>query len=85
MRKFNTAIEADKIVSELRDQMREINFNKDLRKYLRNVESLVTELSKAEVLVRRHSGSNYTPTAHQKLEDAINYLEKMILIAKIMQ
>ena len=85
MREFETAIEASKIVDELRAQLHTINYNSDLRKYLRNIESLITELSKAEVLARRQGGPKYTPTVHQKLVDSINYLEKMIILAKLMQ
>lgn len=85
MREINSAIEASKILDELRAQLHTINYNKDLRKYLRNIESMITEYSKAEVIARRQGGPKYTPSVHQKLVDSINYLEKMIILAKLMQ
>lgn len=85
MREFKNAIEASKIVDELRAQLHTINFNSDLRKYLRNIEAQVTQLSKAEVIARRNNSDGYMSISHQKLTDSINYLEKMILLAKLMQ
>lgn len=82
-RRFETAIEASKVIDELHRQLRTINYNKDLHKYLKNCQNLVSELGSAEVKARQSHRSSLTHEPRDKLESAIDYLEKMIIIAKL--
>jgi uncharacterized protein YnzC (UPF0291/DUF896 family) len=82
-RRFETALEATKVVDELHRQLRTINYNKDLHKFLKNVEGLISVLGSAEVKARQTHRPNYVDEPRENLANAIDYLEKMILIAKL--
>ena len=80
---FHTALEASKIVDELRKQVRTLNYNKDLYKYLANLNYLVADLGSAEVKARKSHKSSITDEPREKLSKAIDYLEKLIIIARL--
>jgi len=82
-RKFNTAIEARRVTDELRLQLGTINFNKDLFKYLHNIEKMVSILSSAEVRARQSHKPSLVDKPRDNLANALDYLEKMIIIAKL--
>lgn len=82
-RKFTTAIEASKIVDELRSQIRTLNYNKDLYKYLANLNYLVADLGSAEVKARQSHKFSITDEPREKLSKAVDYLEKLIIIARL--
>ena len=82
-RRFQTAIEASKVVDELYNQLRTINYNKDLHKYLKNCQHLVSALGSAEVKARQSHKQSLTDEPRENLANAIDYLEKMIIIAKL--
>ena len=82
-RRFDTAIEASKVVDELYKQLRTINYNKDLHKYLKNCQQLVSVLGSAEVKARQSHKKSLTDEPRENLANAIDYLEKMIIIAKL--
>jgi len=82
-RRFNTAIEASKVVDDLYVQLRSINYNKDLHKYLKNCQHLVSALSSAEVTARQSHKNSVVDQPRENLASAIDYLEKMIIIAKL--
>jgi len=81
--KFNTALEASKYVDELRNQIRALNYNKDLYKYLANLNYLVNDLGSAEVVARQSHKKSITDEPREKLAKAVDYLEKLIIIAKL--
>lgn len=82
-RRFDTAIEASKVVDDLYKQLRTINYNKDLHKYLKNCQHLVSALGDAEVKARQSHKKSLVDDPREKLANAIDYLEKMIIIAKL--
>jgi len=84
-RRFNTALEASKIIDELRLQLRTINYNKDLRVMVKNIEHLNSLLSSAEVQARQAHKPGLVDRPRDDLSNAIDYLEKLILIAKLSQ
>ena len=83
--KFNNAVEARKIVDNVRDQLKTIPYSKDLYKYLRNIDALVTKISQEEVIARRNHYPITAGPTHQKVAESLDYLEKMILLAKLLQ
>lgn len=67
----------------IRIDLRQIGYNADFEKFVYNLDKMVSELSKIEVVARRtHNPVLYT----EKLEEvnaAIDRLEKLILMAKL--
>lgn len=51
---------------------------------LRNIEKMVTELSKLEVNCRHHSKTYQLEEPSKKIENSIDHLEKLILMARLM-
>jgi hypothetical protein len=85
MKYFTTALEATKILSDLHDQARQLNFNKDLKKLLKNAEHLVGQLGSAEVRARQLHKPYLANKPREELASAIDYIEKMLLILRLTQ
>ena len=83
--KFKTAIEARKVVDDLRYQARQLNYNKDIRKLLDNADLLVGMLGNAEVRARQLHKDYMTDKPRQDLAKAIDYIEKLLLILRLTQ
>ena len=83
--KFTTALEASKVVDDLYKQIQSLNYNKDLRKLLKNCEHLVNVLGSAEVRARQLQKPYLAYKAKDNLATAIDYLEKLIIIQKLTQ
>lgn len=72
------------VSTKIRRELTDIKYNPDLYKMLKNIDAMVTEISKLEVIYRR---SISRPALDAKLADAnkaISHLEKLILMAKLM-
>jgi len=82
-RRFETALEARVILDDLRQQLRTINYNKDLLKYYRNLEKQIGILGTAEVKARQSQKWSLVEEPRDKLAENIDYLEKMLLIARL--
>ena len=80
---FTTALEAEKIVEDLRRQIKTLPYNKDLRKLLENCEKLKGILGSAEVRARQLQKPYLANKARDDLKIAIDYLEKVVLIATL--
>ena len=83
--KFTTALEASKIVDDLTYQARQLNYNKDLRKLIKNAEKLVGVLGSAEVRARQLHKPYLANKPREDLANAIDYCEKMLLIMRLTQ
>ncbi len=83
--KFVTALEASKILDDLNTQARSLNYNKDLRKLLKNAEKLVGVLGSAEVRARQLHKPYLANKPREELAKAIDYCEKMLLILRLTQ
>lgn len=84
-RQFTTALEASKIIDDLNYQARQLNYNKDLRKLLKNAENLVGVLGSAEVRARQLHKPYLANKPREELASAIDYAEKMLLIMRLTQ
>ena len=82
---FTTAVEASKIIDDLKDQLKTISYNKDLRKLMHNCELLVGKLGSAEVRARQLHKPYLANKPRQDLMQAMDYLEKVIIVAKLME
>lgn len=85
MTNFETAVEAQKIIDNLFHRLKELNYNPDLKKMMKNLEHLVTELSKAEVVARTNRAPRMAQKPREELAKAIDYADKMLLLAKLCQ
>jgi len=82
--KIEHAIDFQDVSAQLRNDLRNIPYNKDLRRLYQNIESMVTQLSKLEVEARRMTKSYACETKVSEINKAIDHLEKLILMAKLM-
>lgn len=83
--KIERALDWNQARCEMDTLMSSIGYNPDLRKMLKNIDSMVTELSKLEVSFRRTHKYTLMDSEVEKINLAINHLEKLILVAKLMQ
>lgn len=67
----------------LAEQIRTLPYNSDLRKMLANIEPMVRDLSRAEVFYRRTRRSGKSIPELDRVNDAINELEKWIIMGKL--
>lgn len=84
MVRFEDSVEAMEIVRDLHSQLKTINFNPDLKRYVENLEKMVSELSSLEVDARRTGNIRKVREYSEKIEESITYFENMLLIAKLM-
>jgi hypothetical protein len=70
---------------ELKRELDSVGYNPDLKKMYANIATMVTELSKMEVSARRLNKDTYTQPHVDKINQAIDHLEKLILMAKLMR
>jgi hypothetical protein len=83
--KIERALDWDIISVELSRQLKTIDYNSDLKRLYKNIDGMITELSKLEVSVRRNGRYNFLTDRIEKINNAINHLEKLILIAQLMR
>ena len=80
---FDDAIGARKKYHELHLLLKQSNYNSDLYKVLKNIDSMITELSKLEVQGRNSNRSNAISKQLENIKKSMDYLEKMLLILKL--
>lgn len=79
---FTNAVEANKVCNALYQEITK-NYNRDLHRLLKNITSMVEELSKLEVVARQSRQRYKVDDKIKEIRDAIDYLEKMMLIQKL--
>jgi len=72
------------ISKELLSQLNAIDYNPDLRKMYKNIENMVSELSKLEVEARRTHILHYAQSKLDEVNKSIDHLAKLLLMAKLM-
>jgi len=83
MMQFTTALEAEKVMYRLKSELKTITYNKDLRKLVSNCEKLLNILGSAEVRARQLQKPYLANKAREDLAQAVDYLEKVIIVAKL--
>lgn len=81
--KINNSIEWTDVSFELDQLLVSVDFNPDLHKLFFNIQSMVTELSKIEVELKRTRNTRRFEEQLEKINQAIDYLEKLVLMAKL--
>lgn len=82
--KIQQATDFQVMSDQLRRDLKSIGYNPDLNKMFLNIERMVKELSKVEVVARRNPKSDLTAEKISEINKAIDHLEKLILTAKLM-
>jgi len=80
---IHSSLDWNDVHSDLRTQIGQVPFNPDLRKMLNNISNMVAELSSAEVEARRINKLEYTHDKVVEINEAIDRLEKFLLIAHL--
>ena len=83
--KIETSLDWGEVGGDLTRQLNKLPYNPDLRRFIHNIDIMVTELSKAEVEARRINKLEYTKEKVDSINNAIDHLEKLILIAELMR
>ena len=79
-----TALSARQKCDELRRLLKTVRYNNDLHKMLKNIESMVTDLGKREAECRHHTKTYQLEEPANKVIKSLDHLEKLILVAKLM-
>ena len=83
--KIQTALDWQQVSMQIRKDLNSIGYNPDLKKLFDNIQLMVTELSKLEVNGRRIRSTDYTQNQVEKINKAIDHLEKLILMGLLMK
>jgi hypothetical protein len=83
--KIERAIDWNQVSIDLSSQMNGIGYNPDLVRMHRNLDKMVTELSKLEVNLRRTGKFEMLDTRVAEINKAINHFEKLLLMANLMK
>jgi len=83
--KIETALDWQKVSIQISKDLNTIGYNPDLKKMFNNLQLMVTELSKLEVDGRRLRAKDYTQNQVEKINKAIDHLEKLILMGLLMK
>lgn len=83
--KIETALDWQEVSIQIRKDLHSIGYNPDLKKMYDNIQLMVTELSKLEVNGRRLRTTNFTQNQVEKINKAIDHLEKLILMGLLMK
>lgn len=81
--KFRTALEAREVANVVLKQLKECRYNPDLMLYFRNIEKMISNLSLLEVQARQTHKYHKVDAYISEVEQALDYLEKMIIISKL--
>lgn len=68
----------------LKNQLKTIKYNHDLHKMVNNINILIKTLSMKEVFARQTKKNYVLDDSIKEVNDAIEYIEKLMIIAKLM-
>ena len=83
--KIQRAIDWNQVSIDLSSQMNGIGYNPDLHRMHKNLDKMVTELSKLEVNLRRTGKFEMLDAIVFEINKSINHFEKLLLMANLMK
>lgn len=83
--KIERALDWNGIAGTISGELAYIGYNPDLHRMYQNIGKMVTELSKLEVQARRTQKFSHLDDKVAEINKAIDHLEKLILMAKLMK
>lgn len=81
---INNSLDWQKVSISLLEQLNALPYNHDLTKLYRNIVRMIKELSKLEVDARRLNAPQMTDKKIAEINSAIDRLEKLLLLAKLL-
>jgi hypothetical protein len=81
---IKTSLDWMQVSIPLLEQQNALPYNRDLHKMYRNIGNMVKELSQLEVEARRLNAPYMTAEKIAEINSAIDRLEKLMLMAKLM-
>lgn len=69
----------------LQKDIHAVGYNPDLQKMFNNISKMVDELSRIEVHARRIHKASYTIEKVNDINKAIDHLDKLLLVARLMR
>ena len=81
--KIETSLDWDSVRRELNGQIQVLPYDRSVRQMIKNISTMVSELSRLEVDKRRTKVSYYTDSKLAEVNNSIDRLEKLILIAML--
>lgn len=85
MVEVKTALEAIEVCDNFRKVISTLPYNQDLKKMLKNIETMVSRLSQLETTCRLTSRKTVLETPLLELNKAINNMDKWLLLAKLLE
>lgn len=82
--KITSALEGREVCDTLRKELGTIRYNPDLKKMFHNIEKMITDLSKLEVVCRQSRNRLVLEIPLETLNNSVDHLQKLILVAKLM-
>jgi pterin-4a-carbinolamine dehydratase len=84
MMTLKKALDWQTISAKLRKDLAAVSHNPDLKQVYKNIEVMVSELSKNEVIARQTKRDSMLASQIDGINKSISHLEKLILIAHVM-
>lgn len=69
----------------LRIEMQAVGYNHDLDKFVKNINNMVSDLSKIEVVARRTRNTSVYNQRLEEINNAIDRLQKLLLMARLLK
>lgn len=79
------AFDCVRTANNLHAQLKQVRYNPDLHKIYKNIENMVTEISKLEVTCRQRKNYSALEEPIARFNESVDRLEKLILIAKLVE
>ena len=79
--KIKNSLEWETVRRDLKQQILKLPYDTSIREMLRNIDRMVDDLSRTEVEARRTKNNGYSDRSLGKINEAIETLEKIIMIA----
>jgi hypothetical protein len=70
---------------ELESKISQLDYSPDIRKMLKNIDTMITELSKIEVEARRTKRDTVVKAQLDKINEAVDTVEKWVIMAVLYQ
>lgn len=85
MNTFTNTTEARDAIDKMRVELYRMRYNADLRRILKNLEEMVSEMSKLEVEARRTQCYDRVHSLGHKAFEAYSHMQHLMLIARLVE
>jgi hypothetical protein len=82
---IQNSVEGRLVCDELRKELSRLRYNPDLKKMLHNINVMVTELSKLEVVCRQQKNKIRLDDPLIKLNESVTHFRHLLMIAQFME